>query len=111
VAAAILAELLPVDPNSRGGHHAAEIDEDALMLQSHRQSEMPSIDGDKLVLLIVKPMPRQDLVRVRDRYAFESGVIEYLRDSVRQVLFAEEPIVIEFVSPDERLGRINGRTK
>jgi hypothetical protein len=72
---------------------------------------MPSIDGDKLILLIVKPMPRQHLVRVRDRYAFESGIIENRPDSVRKILFAEEPIVIERVSSDERLVRIRRRTK
>src|SRR6185436_13628450 len=95
VAATIFTELPAIDPDSRGSHHAAEINENALALPVCRQSEMPAIDGDKLVLLIVKPVPRQHLIRVRERYAFEAGIVEYRLRSVRVMLFAEEPVVIK----------------
>ena len=56
---------------------------------------MATIDGNELILFIVKAMPRQHLVRVRDRDPFEREIIKARLCRVRQILFAKQPIVIE----------------
>jgi len=99
VAAAIFTQFPAIYPHRRSSHHPAEVNEDALALQSKRRPEMAAIDGDKLIFLIVKPMPRQNLVRVRDADAFEAGIVEYRPRRVGKILFAKEPIVIERESP------------
>ena len=57
---------------------------------------MSAIDGNKLVLFIVEPVPWQHLVGMRNRDSFEAGVVEYpVASSFGAALFAEEPIVIQ----------------
>src|ERR1051326_6456403 len=108
VAAAVLTESLSVDPNSGGRHHAAKVDEDSAPLQLSRQTEVSPVDGDDLVLLIVEAMPRQHLVRMGDRYAFERKVVKARLRRVGKILFAEEPIVIQWIDAAGRCQIILG---
>src|SRR3954463_2269840 len=95
VSAAKLAELFPINPNGRRRHHAAKVDECAPTMKLRRQFEMASIDRNELVLFVVKTMPWQQLVCMRNRDASERGIIEAVLCRARQILFAEKPIVIE----------------
>src|SRR4051794_1784641 len=95
VSAAKLAELFPINPNSRRSHHAAKVNERAPTVKLRRQFKMASIDRNELVLFVVKTMPRQQLVCVRNRDASEGGIIEAVLCRARQILLAEKPMVIE----------------
>ena len=65
-----------VDPDSGGGHHAFEVDEDALASRFRRKLEAAAIERDELVGLLVEAVPRQRDVGVRDHDAIEIGVVE-----------------------------------
>ena len=56
---------------------------------------MASIDADELIFLIVKTVPRQHFVGVRNRHSFECGIVKYGSRRIRQILFAKEPVVVE----------------
>ena len=64
VPAAVLLELVTVDADFSGGHHAAEIGEDAFAAPCRRRAEMPLVQGDELVGLVVKTVPWQFHVAV-----------------------------------------------
>ena len=74
----VFAELGAVDPDSGGGHHAFEVDEDVLASGLRRQPETTTIKRDELVSLLVKAMPRQLYVGMRNRDAIEARVVEIL---------------------------------
>ena len=76
VSALVLAEALAVDPDGGGGHHAFEIDEDALAPGFGWKLEAAAIGGDELVVFVVEAVPGQSDVGVGDDDALESGVVE-----------------------------------
>src|SRR3954453_20298647 len=95
VSSAKLAELFSINPNSRRSHHAGKVDECTTTMKLRRQFEMASIDRNELVLFVVKTMPWQQLVCMRNRDASERGIIEADLCRARHILFAEKPIVVE----------------
>ena len=55
----VFAQTDAIDPHGRGGHHALEIDKDALSRSAARELETAAIGGDKAVIVLVEAVPRQ----------------------------------------------------
>ena len=70
--------LRAVDPDSGCRHHPFEVDEDVLASGLRRQLETTTIERDELVGLLVKTMPRQLDVGMRNHDRFEFGIVEIL---------------------------------
>ena len=66
VAAAILAEFVAVEVDGGGGHDAFEVDEDALAGGGVGDFQLAAVGGDELVVLVLKAVPRQRNIAVRD---------------------------------------------
>src|SRR5580704_1310671 len=76
VAALVLTELHTVNPNRRGCHHTFKVNENTLAARLGGQTKSPPVNRDKLILLIVKAMPRQSNIRVRNSDSVKCRVIE-----------------------------------
>src|SRR6476659_4344368 len=95
VTTAILTQELIVEPNFGGSHHAAEVDEHALALETWRQFEMTTIERNEFIFLIVKAMPRQHFVCMGNGDLKKLAIIEKQRVSSWYNFIAIKPVVIE----------------
>src|SRR6266852_7747291 len=72
----VLSQLMSIDPHRRSGHDAFEIHENVLALRLRGNFEMPAIGRNELVRRLIKAMPRQTLVGMRNHHFLEPGIVE-----------------------------------
>src|SRR3974390_2130111 len=75
IATFVFAETNTVNPHGRGGHDPFKIHEDVFAFGFRGQAETSAIERDELVRLVVKAVPGETHVGVRNDDAVEGGVI------------------------------------
>src|ERR1044072_2239 len=89
---------MTVDMDRCGRHHTTKVNKHSLTRYACWQLKMTPVQRDELIVLIVKPMPRQQLVRMRNRHTREPRVVKAQRRSTGRVLLAEQPFTIERIN-------------
>ena len=85
---------LAVDPDGGCGHHAFEIDEDALASRFRRQLEAATVERDELVGLLVKAVPWEAGRSCAGSRLVEAGVVEIFRVAAFDYRAAVTPLSI-----------------
>src|SRR5258707_10222405 len=83
-----------VEPNCRGSHDSFKVNEHSLPTRFLRHPETAPINRNELIFLLVKSMPRQANIGVRNDYAFKVRIVEILRVPRFRQLLTVPPVPI-----------------
>ena len=97
VAALVLVELVPVHGDGGGCHRAGEIEKDAFALPLRRRAKVTPVGGDKLKAALIKTVPRQAHIGVRQGDLLPRRVIEIRGRDAGRGFAAEQPSAVQFI--------------
>jgi len=72
----VFSQRYTIDPDCRGRHCALKVDKHAHTPRSRWILKATTVGGDELILFVIKVMPRQLHIRVRNYDFFERRIVE-----------------------------------